>query len=520
MKTIRNSFFKVLLLILFSGIFVKTQCQDSIRGDGFQKFYYSTGQLSSEGMMKEGKPEGYWKAFYPDGRLKSEGNRLNYELDSTWKFYSERGKLILEVNYRKGKKEGLKISYLDRETIKERYRNDIKEGYTTYYYSDGNIKMVVPFVNGIEQGLGKEHDRDGTIITLTEYNRGFIVDRLRINRKDADGRKQGKWFVFWENGNKRQEGRYHDDKMDGYFKDYAENGDLLKITKYINGVIQPEAEEIMKLEVQNEYYPDGKIKVNAMFRNGIPEGVKREYNSEGKIEKGYIYKNGIIISEGIVKDDGNRDGPWKDLYEDGTLRAEGKYDNGKQAGEWKYFHPNGKLEQIGKFNKNGKPEGTWRWYYDNGKLLKEESYRGGLRDGMATEYDENGGIIEAGEYLNGLEEGSWFEMIGDSYTRGSYRDGLRTGLWLQYYLIDNEQKKDSILSFKGSFTEDLPDGKHYYYWDNGKVKDEGVFVMGKKEGEWLKYNFDGTLFMMTTYKNGVETRYDGVKIKPPFERED
>ena len=58
------------------------------------------------------------------------------------------------------------------------------------------------------------------------------------------------------------------------------------------------------------------------------------------------------------------------------------------------------------------------------------------------------------------------------------------------------------------------------FWENGKVKDEGNYVNGRKEGEWYKYNFDGTLFMITTYKQGVETRYDGVKIKPPYEKEE
>jgi antitoxin component YwqK of YwqJK toxin-antitoxin module len=202
------------------------------------------------------------------------------------------------------------------------------------------------------------------------------------------------------------------------------------------------------------------------------------------------------------------------------VKAEGNYENGKQVGEWKYYHPNAKLEQVGKFNKNGKVEGTWRWYYENSRLLKEESYRNGLHDGMSSEYDENGKIIEEGEYVNDLEEGPWFEVIGDSYNKGNYRDGQRTGVWLCYYLISNGTKTDSIISFKGSFTEDLPDGKQVYYWDNGKIKDEGLFIMGRKEGEWMKYNNDGTLFMMTTYKDGVETRYDGIKIKPPFEKEE
>jgi antitoxin component YwqK of YwqJK toxin-antitoxin module len=494
--------------------------QDSVRSDGFTRYYYPGGKLSSEGTIVGGKPDGYWKSYFENGKIKSEGNRRNFELDSLWKFYSEEGKLLVEINYRAGKKNGIKTSWLDKEILKENYRDDVKDGFTRYYFTDGKIKQEIPFVKGLEQGFGKEFAADGTIITLTEYKRGFIVDRLRINRKDGNGRKQGRWFVFYERGNPKTEVTYRDDKMNGYFKEYAENGDLLKIVKYVDGEILAEAAEVQKLDVQNEYYPDGKIKVSALFRNGVPEGVMREYAADGKVEKSVLYKNGLVIGEGIVLDDGNREGPWKDFYPDGSLKAEGTYEKGKQTGTWKYYHANGKTEQTGKYSKQGKPDGTWRWYFDNGQLLKEENYRNGLKDGLSTEYDETGKVVAEGEFVNDNEEGPWFELIGDCFIRGSYRDGLRNGMWYNFYLDRDESKTDSICFFKGGFIDDNPDGKHTWYWENGKVKDEGSYVNGRKEGEWFKFNSDGTLFMTITYKQGVETRFDGVKIKPPFEKEE
>ncbi|MCD4681450.1 MAG: hypothetical protein K8S00_13780, partial [Bacteroidales bacterium] len=57
-------------------------------------------------------------------------------------------------------------------------------------------------------------------------------------------------------------------------------------------------------------------------------------------------------------------------------------------------------------------------------------------------------------------------------------------------------------------------GKHIYYWDNGKRKDEGFYIMGKKEGDWFKYKYDGSAFLIIKYKNGIEKQYDGIKIKP------
>ena len=503
----------------FTFHFVVAQDTTKLR-DGYHKFYYPSGVMSSEGTMKDGKPDAYWKAYYENGKLKSEGNRKKFEIDSTWKFYNEEGKLILEVNYRNGKKNGMKTTFLDKETVKENFINDIKEGYARHYFPDGMLKMEIPFVKGLEQGLAKEYAPDGSIITLIEYKKGFVVERIKINRKDQNNLKQGRWYVFYQNGNVKQEGNYQDDKKNGYFKEFTESGDLISVNKYINDVLQEEAEEIAKLDVQNEYYPDGKIKVRATYRNGLPEGVRRDYTPEGEIEKSSIYKNGVMIGEGIVKEDGAREGHWKEYYPDGSLKAEGDYKDDKPVGEWKYFYQDGKLEQKGKYSAAGKLTGIWKRFFNSGQLMLEEQYLNGEKDGLHTEYDESGRIIDQGEYIKGEEDGPWFTTSGDYFERGNYRDGLRSGKWTTWFFSSKDAKIDSILRFSGSFIDDNPQGKHTYYWENGKVKDEGIYVGGRKDGDWYKFNEDGTLFLIITYKNGVEIKYDGVKIKPPVETGD
>jgi antitoxin component YwqK of YwqJK toxin-antitoxin module len=470
--------------------------------------------------MKNGEPDGYWKSYFENGKIKSEGNRKNFELDSLWIFYNEKGQRILDVTYANGKKNGIKTTYLEKEMIREMFKNDIKDGYTRYYFQDGRVKMEIPFVKGLEQGFSKEFDAEGNIITLIEYKRGFVVDRLKINRKDQHNLKQGRWYTFYGNGNIHVEGNYQDDMKEGYFKEYAENGDLISVDKYVKDVKQAEAQEVQKLDIKNIYYPEGKIKSSGTYRNGTPEGIYREYNLMGQIIRSLVYDMGTVTGEGIVEEDGSRNGHWKDVYPDGNIKAEGDYKEGKQIGEWKFYYPDGKLEQDGKFTNTGKFYGTWKWYYDSGQLMREEEYDNGLKDGMHTEYDESGKIVEEGEYVKDLEDGPWFTTIGDYLERGTYRDGLKNGKWVSYHLASTPSKTDSVLSFSGSFVEDNPDGKHIYYWDNGKVKDEGVYLMGKKEGDWIKYEYDGTPFLVITYRNGVETKYDGVKIKPPFEPEE
>ncbi len=207
-----------LLLFLFI-VYFPAQSQDTMQINGVQQFFYPNGKISSEGTMRNGKPDGYWKSYYESGILKSEGNRLNHDLDSLWKFYNEQGGLILEITYRNGKKNGNKTSWLDKETIRENYINDIKEGYTRYDLPDGTKKMDIPFVKGLEQGIGKEYSFDGGVITITEYKKGFIVDRMKVNRRDKTGQKQGKWITFWENGKIKTEGTFRDDQKNGYFKE-------------------------------------------------------------------------------------------------------------------------------------------------------------------------------------------------------------------------------------------------------------------------------------------------------------
>ncbi len=130
-----------------------------------------------------------------------------------------------------------------------------------------------------------------------------------------------------------------------------------------------------------------------------------------------------------------------------------------------------------------------------------------------TEYDESGKIVAQGEYVDGNEQGKWSYQMGDYREEGNYQDGQKDGLWKSWY-------SDSTLQFEGKYVEDIPDGKHIYYWENGNKKDEGIYTMGKKQGEWVKYELDGSIFLIISFKDGIEKRYDGVKITPEYPDEE
>ena len=496
---------KKLLFILLIFSVTSLFAQDSIVENGFYRFYYPSGKISSEGFLKERKPDGYWKTFYENGTLKSEGNRKNYELDSIWKFYSDSGRILLAINYSEGKKNGFRTTYLKNEVIEEYFKNDIKDSITRNFYADGSLKYKVYFKNGREEGQGTEYSPDGTIISLIDYKRGYVISTEYINQT-RNGYKHGVWKTFYENENIKTEENYYYGKKDGYFKEFDINGNLISIQKYKNDYLIEDAPELASYEVKTDYYKNGRVRIVQSYKDNIPYGIRKEYSPEGEIVKSYIFRNGIIIGEGIVDEKGLKQGSWKEFYESGEKEGEGEYVNGKKTGSWKFYFRNGRTEQTGLYDGHGKPDGIWKWYYDSGTIRKEDNFKHGVMNGSYVELSDSGKVIIKGEYVDGEEEGEWIYEVGDEKQVGSYIAGKREGIWKHYY-------PNGILNFEGSYIEGNQNGEFITYWDNKKIKEKGKYIMGLKEGDWSLFDYDGIKIITIRYEDGIEKSYDGNKIE-------
>ncbi|RPI70159.1 MAG: hypothetical protein EHM47_12590, partial [Ignavibacteriales bacterium] len=145
MKQIAVFFFLILMGI--SGI---SQTSESLR-DGYQIFRYPNGAISSEGLIKNGKPEGYWKSYYVTGVKKSEGKRTSFMLDSIWLFYDQAGDTIEKISYLFGKKNGFYYKYKKDPAAgaylwsKELFAGDRKEGTAYIYFPDGKIQQTISY---------------------------------------------------------------------------------------------------------------------------------------------------------------------------------------------------------------------------------------------------------------------------------------------------------------------------------------------------------------------------------------
>ncbi|MDR0437601.1 MAG: hypothetical protein LBH22_04780 [Bacteroidales bacterium] len=477
----------------------------------FTQFKHRNGVVSSEGYLRKGKPDGYWKTYNEQGQLVSEGNRENYLLDGIWRFYADE-KLTSEISYKDGKRNGISKTYTANEIIITPYTADLISGIREIFYKNGAIKQRTPFDKGVEQGVEYDFAEDGVITGITEYRRGFITSRQRINRRDKNGWKQGAWKFFYPDLMVQMEGTYLNDKKNGYFKYYDTLGNLTEVKKFTNGELEQSTQDLAQVEVRTEYHPNGTPKLMLTYKNGQLEGVAREYDEEGKIIKGVVFKEGKPIATGIVDDRGLFQNQWKEFYSHGAVKAEGRYRNGKRVGKWQFYFPTGELEQVGHFSNNGEYDGEWTWYHPNGQLHIIQTYMNGLADGRFSEFSSNGEPIAEGDYIEGERHGNWFINTGFERSEGRYKNGERHGKWKNFSL------KDKKLTFEGSYVDGLPNGKHVYYKENGKILEEGSYTMGRLNGVWKKYDERGQIYVTVTYKNDDEIKYDNVRTEAHIRR--
>ncbi len=470
----------------------------------YVRLYHADGSLSSEGYVTDGEPEGWWRSYDRQGRLVSEGNRKNHRLDGLWIFYEDSRKKS-EITYRQDVRHGKSVYYTKEGIQEEYYRKDVLDGLRSCYDTAYRLMKTEPFVQGEKHGLAKEYDKTGEIVYIRTYRKGVLTAQQALNRRDGKGLRQGIWKAFHPNDLTAWEVPYTDDLKNGYYKEYDTLGNIVRIEKYVMGVVEADAPELAKVEIYTEYYADGKPKLKVGYKNGKPEGICREYDSlTGKVVRGTLFKDGEIVGGGIIDDNGYFQDDWKEYYADGTLRCQGKFRRGRKHGQWTYYYPDGTLEQEGGFA-GGRYEGRWTWYYPDGNVRLRQEYHRGLPDGLTEEYDENGVCIVHGHYIEGLEEGEWTYIQGEERTEGRYKNGERNGLWKSYW-----HEKGNMLSFRGHFIDGLAHGTHFHYWDNGKLREEARYSMGRRVGRWTKYDENGEMIVRVHYnREEEEVKYNG-----------
>lgn len=542
-ENMNHTFFRLIFLffvVIYHPVKLYTQTSNP---NGYNKFYYENGKISSEGWMKDGKPNGYWKNYHKNGKIKIEGNRKKFQLDSIWKFYDEKGRITKSINYQEGKKNGLTIVYdtLGKIQSNENFLNDVKNGYSKTFHKNGKVKTITNFVKGKQEGKVFEYSKDSILVAISLYKEGILQGYEKFNQLDENNKKQGLWKEFYDNMELKKEQRFNDDSLDGYVKEFDTKGNLLSTKKYSNGKQILKAPEIANVEVFRDIYEDGTLKYEGVYMDGVAIGTHFKYKKKWQCDSSLflkhdsagnslnVYENrlvcrnqavpdsaleyfdGTIIAKGKVDSLRNRIGLWSEFHHTGEFKGKGLYKDGNRIGDWDFYYASGKLEQKGKYDKKGREQGIWKWYYENGNIWREENYVNGKREGELKDYDENGKVVLQGNFIDNKKEGKWIYETQDYLEYGNYLNDELDSAWVSFYMPSKMKR------FEGTYQAGIAVGIHTLYYSNGKKIYTGNYNSGMKDGDWKFYDEEGLNYLTITYKNDIEIKWQGQKIKPTYE---
>ncbi|WP_369018561.1 CsgG/HfaB family protein [Thermatribacter velox] len=125
-------------------------------------------------------------------------------------------------------------------------------------------------------------------------------------------------------------------------------------------------------------------------------------------------------------------------------------------------------------------------------LVAQELYPGGNKKLEYTYYEVDGKQVYHGLFTK------WYEN-GKVRIQGTYRDGKKDGVWKEYFI-------NGVLKSEGTYANGLKEGKWIIYYGSGHKHWEGNYHQNLKEGLWVEYaNTSGEKkFAEVEYKAGKE----------------
>ncbi|MBN1495876.1 MAG: hypothetical protein JXA07_03850 [Spirochaetes bacterium] len=266
-------------------------------------------------------------------------------------------------------------------------------------------------------------------------------------------------------------------------------GRLYKIAS-INGNGEqagPQAESQQEPEIVKEFYPSGKVKAETPFLNGRIHGVKKIFFENGVLQKEEEYRDGM------------REGISREYYEDGVLKSYETFKDDRLNGESYMNYPGGQRIMSGQCA-DGKKSGKWTLFHNNGNKYMEGNYENGVMEGQWRSFSPEGWLDSEGEYKNGLQSGLWiyYDKSRRIAKKLTLKDGMIDGMCWIY--------KEGKLVGEGTMTGQSHNPVRHgnwktYFIKNGRLKYEGVFVMGKKNGQFREYYPTSNIKAFGEYNN-------------------
>ena len=114
--------------------------------------------------------------------------------------------------------------------------------------------------------------------------------------KMKDGKKEGKWMLWYENGQKEKEGTLKDGKENGLWTSWNKNGQKKSEIHYKDGKLDG---------LYTKWYENGQKEKEGTYKDGKPDGLSTNWFENGQKKEEGTYKDGELISKKEWNEDGS-----------------------------------------------------------------------------------------------------------------------------------------------------------------------------------------------------------------------
>jgi antitoxin component YwqK of YwqJK toxin-antitoxin module len=215
------------------------------------------------------------------------------------------------------------------------------------------------------------------------------------------------------------------------------------------------------------------------------------------------YYGQLLRGEGKYDATGKRADSWCFFDAEDHLFMEGSYLNGEKHGDWLVYYTttDHKIHVSIPF-KQGKRDGEYKALNLDGSLKISGLYSDDKPEGNWVAHDIEHNITRTEQYLNGLKHGVFSIIIdGKLVWENHYKNNMPVG---EHCIYRYDQ-----LAVRGNYVDGLKTGLWEYYYESGEIGVFGNYLKGEMDEEWIFLDRDSNREGRAFFSNGQLLKSDG-----------
>jgi uncharacterized protein len=360
----------------------------NFKRDGLWKKYHHNGNVKLERHYCNGIPCGEIRVYYKNGQLNSAGfvDNNGYP-DGLWKGFFESGKLKWEINFEHGITKGWSSHYVEEGLFSRVHftgklqANNFDE-LLLFYPKSGQSKAICSFENQQARITQAWNETGQQVVANGDgYIQGNfpIFDEFCLESSVKNGYLTDPSKRYFDNdcSKLRLEGvEDGNNPAISHRKTFNQSGLLLSSYSIHWGNVDRYSRP--RQHGKSEHYYDNEIKSHEFYYDmGELVGTNKVWNEKGTLIYEYQFTESrdtsgykrSIVDDLVLSAEGVPNGFWKTYNDQGVLMKQESFKNGLRDGLWRTWYANGKLKSEQKF-KDDQPIGETTNYAEDGKRLK------------------------------------------------------------------------------------------------------------------------------------------------------